>query len=129
MTRMLWATATMAFLSPRRLTSRRYYGREVAVAFADGAAGTLHERRAQCRVGEAGAAAQALAGTLVVARAEAGPGGGMVGGREARHVDAQLGGDHLGGAARDSGNRIKPGEGVGVHGGERLGGAGGGGVW
>src|SRR5262249_33474716 len=34
-------------------------GRQVAVAFADGAASTLDERRAQCPVGEAGAAARA----------------------------------------------------------------------
>jgi hypothetical protein len=40
-------------------------GREVGVAFADGAAGTLDERRAERPVGEASAAAQPLAGTLV----------------------------------------------------------------
>jgi hypothetical protein len=43
----------------------------------------------------------------------------MAGGREARHVDAQLGGDHLGRPARDAGNRIEPRDRVGVRGGER----------
>src|SRR5262245_33206037 len=43
----------------------------------------LHERLAQDAVREAGAAAEALAGTLVVARAEARPGGGMASGGQA----------------------------------------------
>src|SRR5262249_30056318 len=60
--------------------------REVAVACADGAAGALDERRAQRPVGEPRAAAQALAGAFVVARAAAGPRGGMSRSREARHV-------------------------------------------
>ena len=46
-------------------------GREVAVACADGAPGALDERRAQRPVGPASAAAQALAGALVIARAKA----------------------------------------------------------
>jgi transposase InsO family protein len=54
-------------------------GREVGVAFADSAAGTLDERRAERPVGEASAAAQPLAGTLVGAGAEARPGRGMAG--------------------------------------------------
>src|SRR5215475_473564 len=55
--------------------------REVAVPCADGAAGALDERHAQRPVGEAGAAAQALAGTLVIAWAEASkaPAGGQRG--------------------------------------------------
>src|SRR5207249_10706236 len=52
-------------------------GGEVGVAFADGAAGTLDQGLAQGAVGEAGAAAQPLARALMVARAEAGPGGRM----------------------------------------------------
>ena len=75
--------------------------------------GALDEGLAQDAVGEAGAAAQALAGTLVVARAEARPGGRMAGGREARHVAAEFGDDHLGRAARDAGNGVEPGERVG----------------
>src|SRR5262249_6422581 len=59
--------------------------REVAVAGADGAAGALDERRAQRPVGEAGAAAQPLPGTLVVAGAEAGPRRRMAGGTQDRH--------------------------------------------
>ena len=43
----------------------------------------------------------------------------MAGRGEPRHVDAQLGRDHLGRPARDAGNRVKPGEGIGVRGGER----------
>src|SRR5438876_5888793 len=50
-------------------------GGEVGVAFPYGAAGTLDEGLAQGAVGVAGAAAQPLARALMVARAEAGPGG------------------------------------------------------
>src|SRR5262249_11467034 len=100
--------------------------REVAVARADGASGALDERRAQRPVGEASAAAQALAGALVVARAEAGPRGRMTRGREARHVAAEFGRDDLGRPARDAGNRVEPGERIGVRRGEGLDMAGGG---
>jgi hypothetical protein len=43
----------------------------------------------------------------------------MAGGREARHVAAEFGGDHLGRAARDAGNGVEPGECVGIGRGER----------
>src|SRR5215468_11136385 len=59
--------------------------REVTVPCADGAAGALDERRAQRPVREAGAAAQPLPGTLVVAGAEAGPRRRMAGGTQDRH--------------------------------------------
>ena len=43
----------------------------------------------------------------------------MAGGREARHVAAEFGDDHLGRAPGDAGNRVEPGERVGVGRGER----------
>src|SRR5262245_22668955 len=116
---MPWATATMAFLSPRRLTSRRYWRREVAVTFAHGAPGTLHEGLAQDPVRETGAAAQALAGTLVVARAEARPGGRMARGGKAAHVTAELGDDRLGGAAGDPRDGVEARDRLGLGGGAR----------
>jgi hypothetical protein len=73
-------------LVPAPLDQPAVLRREVGVARADGAAGALHERLAQDAVRAAGTAAQPLAGTLVVAGAEAGPGGGLAGGREATSV-------------------------------------------
>src|SRR5262249_41799866 len=67
----------------------------------------LHERLAQDAVREAGAAAEALAGTLVVARAEARPGGGMASGAQAAHVAAESGDDRLGGAAGHRGDGVE----------------------
>jgi hypothetical protein len=49
----------------------------------------------------AGAAGAAFAGRLVVAGALAGPGGEVAVTRENRHIDADLGDDHLGGARLD----------------------------
>src|SRR5262245_4536779 len=92
---------------------------EVAVAFAHRGAGALDERRAERPVGLARAAAEALARTLVGARAEAGPRRCMARGREARHVAAQLGHDDLGGPPRDPRNRVEAGQRVGLRGGAR----------
>src|SRR5262245_9715003 len=93
--------------------------REVAVPCANGAAGALDERRAQRAVGEAGAAAQALAGTLVIARAEARPGGRMARGGKAAHVTAELGDDRLGGAAGDPRDGVEARDRLGLGGGAR----------
>ena len=57
-------------------------GGEVGVAFPDGAARTLDEDLAQGAIGMPGAAAQPLPRALAVARAEAGPGGGIARGWE-----------------------------------------------
>src|SRR5439155_19949192 len=64
-------------------------GREVGVAFAYGAAGTLDQGLAQGAVGVPSTATQPLARALMVARAEAGPGGRMARRREPRHVAAE----------------------------------------
>src|SRR5215831_10619019 len=93
-------------LVPAALDEPPVLRREVAVACADGAPGALDERRAQRPVGDAGAAAQALPGTLVIARAKAGPGRRMARGGKATHVVAELGDNGLGRAARDAGNRV-----------------------
>src|SRR6266446_2894580 len=117
---MLWATATMAFFVAAALDEPAVLGGEVGVAFADSAAGTLDQGLAQGAVGQAGAAAQPLARALMVARAEAGPGGRVARGREPRHVAAEFGRDHLGRAAGDAGDRVELGERFGVRRGERL---------
>src|SRR5205823_14480257 len=95
-------------------------GRGVGVAFPYGTAGTFDESLARGAVGEAGAATQPLAGALMVARAEAGPGGRMARRREPRHVAAEFGRDHLGRAAGDAGDRVELGERLGVRRGEGL---------
>src|SRR5262245_26367217 len=106
-------------LVPAALDEPPVLRREVAVACADGAPGALDERRAQRPVGDAGAAAQTLAGALVVAWAETGPGGGMAGGGKTAHVRAEFGDDGLGCAARDPGNRVEPRQRIAVRRGER----------
>src|SRR5205807_6041842 len=55
----------------------------------------------------AGAAAAAPAGALVVAGAQPGPGGQVPGGREAAHVDPDLGHDRLGGPLADAGDGVQ----------------------
>lgn len=120
MTRMLWATATMLLLVPAPLDQPAVLGREVGVAFEDGAARTLHEGLAQDAVGETGAAPQPLA-----RHSRGCPGRGPPRTRhgrrsEARHVAAEFGDDCLGGAPRDTGNRVESGERVGVCRSERL---------
>src|SRR5438128_12088875 len=62
-------------------------GREVGVAFAYGAAGTRDQGLGQGAVGVPSTATQPLARALMVARAEAGPGGRMARRREPRHVE------------------------------------------
>src|SRR6266498_3958510 len=59
--------------------------------------GRLHQRLADLTVALAGLAAAVLAGRLVVARAQPSPGGQMIGGRETRHINADLADKHLGG--------------------------------
>src|SRR5438876_6160177 len=95
-------------------------GREVGVAFAYGAAGTLDQGLAQGAVGVPSTATQPLARALMVARAEAGPGGRMARRREPRHVAAEFGRDHLGRAAGDAGDGVELGERLGVRRGEGL---------
>jgi hypothetical protein len=84
-------------------------GGEVGVAFAGRAPGALDQGLPQAAVGKPGAAAQALAGTLVVAGAEVRPGRGMAGGGKATHVAAEFGEDGLGRPARDARNGVEPG--------------------
>src|SRR5215472_3192812 len=106
-------------LVPAALDQPAVLSREVAVAFAHGAPGTLHEGLAQDPVREAGAAAQALAGTLVVARAEARPGGRMARGGKAAHVTAEFRDDRLRGAAGHPRDGVEARDRVGLGGGAR----------
>ena len=62
---------------------------------------------------------EALAGTLVVARAEARPGGRMARGGKAAHVTAELGDDRLGGAAGDPRDGVEARDRLGLGGGAR----------
>src|SRR5207249_3985173 len=73
---------------------------------------------AQGPVGVPGATAETLARALVVARAQAGPRGGVAGGREARHVAPELGDDDLSRAPCDPRDGVEPGERVGLRRGE-----------
>src|SRR5437763_1046253 len=65
-------------------------GREVGVAFAYGAAGTLDQGLAQGAVGVPSTATQPLARALMVARAEAGPGGSLMRLSTSRGATARL---------------------------------------
>ncbi len=97
------ATATAARFFPSR--------GDVVVLLAEvrtGAAGVLSafdERAAEPRTPLARAAGRALAGTLVVAWAKAGPGRQLSGTREAAHVGAHLGDHDLRGPLTDARDR------------------------
>src|SRR5262249_56100121 len=64
---------------------------EVRILGAGGGPGGLHEGGLQPGIAGTGAGGKALAGTLVEAGAEAGPGDEMAGGGEAGHIAADLG--------------------------------------
>jgi hypothetical protein len=72
--------------------------------------GWLSSRLDQVRAqpfGYVGVSSEAFAGGLVVAGADAGPGGQVSGGRERAHVAAGFGDDRLGGAALHAGDRAE----------------------
>jgi hypothetical protein len=73
-------------------------GGQIGVAAAGGGPGALGQDIGQPVVARGGLAGAALAPGDVVARAAPCPGGQVPGGREHRHVDADLGDDGLGGA-------------------------------
>src|SRR5688572_18151883 len=81
---------------------------EVGVTGARGGPGGFGEGTAQPGTALAGAGLPALAGTDVLAGADAGPGGSMAVGREAGHVGPELGQDNLGGPQADAGDRLQP---------------------
>ena len=97
MTKIEWPTATAALAGPRRPRMPVVVGREVGVLGAAGGLGGLDQGGAQPLGAVAGASGAVFAGGLVVAGAHAGPRGEVPGGREAGHVGADLGEDHLGG--------------------------------
>src|SRR5260370_9653088 len=91
-----------------RAASRREPGEEgtkVAALFAACRPGDLDEQGLEPRGSFAELGGAALAGTLVVPGAQAGPGDQVCGGREARHVDADLGDDDGSGDIADAGDR------------------------
>src|SRR6202165_1063911 len=101
MTSMEWATATKrSFLAP---SSRQtpVLGRQVRVLRVTGRPGYLHQRCSQPLIALGGAAALALAPTLVVARRHAHPGAQMTGRRKLLHVGADLCQDVLRGTLGD----------------------------
>src|SRR5437867_7213434 len=75
---------------------------EVAVPLTGGGPRGLDERGLEPGIARARSIGQALAGALVKAGTEAGPGDEMGGGREARHVEADLGEQHAGGGLTDA---------------------------
>src|SRR5689334_23010012 len=108
MTRIEWATATAAFARPRRAASRRYCAARY-VPFARPAACAAWTRHARSQgLPFARLAAATLACALVVAGAQPGPGGQMLGAPEAAHVGADLGHQRLGHGPANAGNRVQP---------------------
>src|SRR5215213_320269 len=77
---------------------------EIAVLLAAGGPGALHQGGLQPGRALAQPVGPPLAGALVVARAEAGPGEQVAGGGEAAHVGADLGDDGPGGGVADAGD-------------------------
>src|SRR3954465_14295488 len=80
---------------------------KVAALFACAGPGALHQRGLEPRRALAQPGGAALAGALVVAGTEPGPGDQVAGGREAAHVDADLGDDDLRGQVTDAGDRAQ----------------------
>jgi hypothetical protein len=97
------ATAMMAFFAAPGLDPQEL-GAQVRVLRAHGGPGAGDECL-QPGPALADARGAALAGALVVPRAQAGPGNEVAGAREARHVDADLRHDDLGGDVTDSRHR------------------------
>jgi hypothetical protein len=91
-----------------RRASRQQLGGQVGVAATGGGPGALGQDIGQPAVALGGLAGAALAPGAVVARAAARPGGQVAGGREDRHVHADLGDDRLGGAFADPGDGVQP---------------------
>src|SRR5918992_2542989 len=85
-------------------------GRRVAAARAGGGQGAFDQGRPQVRIALARPAAEALPGALVVAGAQAGPGGAVARGREVAEVRAQLGRDDLGRPPADARDRVQAGQ-------------------
>src|SRR5215469_12005585 len=77
---------------------------QVAGLFAGGGPGALDESGFEPGGGFAHAGRAPLAGTLIVSRAQAGPGDQVPGGREAAHVAADLGEDDASAQFVDAGN-------------------------
>src|SRR3954467_795434 len=77
---------------------------KVAALFAGAGPGALHQRGLEPRRPFAQPGGASLAGALVVARAEPGPGDQVAGGREAAHVGADLGDDDLRGQVTEAGD-------------------------
>src|SRR5262244_1927853 len=70
--------------------------------------GGLDEGRAQPAIAFACPSRLVLAGTLVIARADADPAGHMPLAREETHIHAELGDDHFGCPFTDPGDRVQP---------------------
>src|SRR5439155_23648344 len=81
---------------------------QIAVSGPDGAPGALDQRRAQPAVAFTRLARLAFPRAFIVARADAGPGGGVGRRRKAAHVVAEFGQDLLGTAAGHAGDGVEP---------------------
>src|SRR3954468_13415448 len=98
----LCATAARARLPPRRAAMRRYRACRWEFFLRKGAQGGGAEGGLEPAVARASRCGLGLAGGLVVARADPGPGGEVRGAGKAGHLHADLGDDHLGGAGVDT---------------------------
>src|SRR5215472_7545108 len=105
---MAWATAYDRLLVPAVLHDAPVAGGEGAGGgMRTSAEGGLDKCAAQPAVAFAGAARSVLAGTPVIAGAQAGPAGEMPRRREHTHVDAELGDEDLRGALVHAGDDVE----------------------
>jgi hypothetical protein len=106
MRRMEWATARAAFFRPASVGDSAELRREVGLGPPGGVC-RLDQRRAQPAVALARLAAPSLAGTLVLTRAQPGPGGKVAWAREAAHIWTDFGHDDLRDATRYTGDGVQ----------------------
>ncbi len=82
-------------------------GSEIALLFARGGPGALDKSRFEPWIALAQTSGSTLAGALVVARTQGGPGDEVAGGREAAHVSADFGEDDPSAEITDPGDRCQ----------------------
>ena len=83
-------------------------GFEVRIFFVGSGPGRLDQRRAQPDVALSGTAAAMLARALIIARADASPGGQLSGAGEGLNIGADFCQNARGGVLLDAGNRLQP---------------------
>src|SRR5215218_9139475 len=108
MTRIEWPTATATFFLPIRRASRQYWADKLVSRLRAAAQAHPGQHLPQPAVAPGRLARAALAAGEVVARTAARPGGQVAGGREHRHVGADLDNDRLRGPLAHPGDGVQP---------------------